>query len=380
MLLPLLPFLRRLAGLVTCALAMAAHAGELVVTQVAPFTGGVAAYSNQLKLGASALFDAVNDAGGINGSKIRLVTRDDRLDAQVTVAQFEESARVDRPVAFLYPVGPLGIAALLEQSVPQRLGIPVVGTVPAMYKLRTPINPFVFHVGLGDDAELAKIVQHIATLGIRRIGVIHWNEPSALEAIALIEREARAQRVDVVMKGPVEPGTDKVEPALLQVNKSSPAALIAILPVHATGALVKGLREANNGTPVYGPSYTESFLLAQVAGEKRARGVGVSQVVPNPFAGSIPLVREYQQHMRRFAPPGTPLSTLSLQGYIAAKVVCEGLRRTGNTPTPARLRDALETLKGYDLGGLFVHYSAQQHVGLKFLDIGVVAADGRLLY
>ena len=84
--------------------------------------------------------------------------------------------------------------------------------------------------------------------------------------------------------------------------------------------------------------------------------------------------------MRRHAPPGTRLSTLSLQGYIAAKIVCEGLRRTGGAASPSRLRDALETLTSFDLGGIVVHYGPQQHVGLNFLDIGVVSADGRLLY
>jgi branched-chain amino acid transport system substrate-binding protein len=58
----------------------------------------------------------------------------------------------------------------------------------------------------------------------------------------------------------------------------------------------------------------------------------------------------------------------------------EGLRRTGANPTPASLRDAIESLRGLDLGGLIVNYSPQQHVGLGYLNIGVVSADGRLLY
>ncbi len=372
--------LRVFATLCLSCVLTAAHAGELVIAQVAPFTGGVAVYSNEIRLGASVVFDSVNARGGVGGAKIRFITRDDRLDPKVTVALFEEVTRTERPLAFLFPVGPVGIAALIEGGVPQKLGVPIVGTVPAMYKLRIPLNPFVFHVGMGDDAELTKIVEHVATVGIRKIGVVFWNEPSALEAVALIDRQARSRGLELVMKAPVEAGTDKVAPALQMINRQTPGTVIAILPVHATGALVKGLRAAGNGTTVYGPSYTESFLLAQVAGANQARGVGVSQVVPNPYSLSTQLTREYQQNMRLYAPPGTRPSTLSLQGYIAARIVVEGLRRAGANPTPASLRDAIETLRALDLGGLLVNYGPQQHVGLSYLNIGVVSEDGRLLY
>jgi branched-chain amino acid transport system substrate-binding protein len=371
---------RLFLGLGLLPILTAAGAGELVVAQIAPFTGGVAVYSKEIKLGASVVFDSVNARGGVGGAKVRFITRDDQLDPKVTVAQFEEVARTERPLAFLFPVGPVGIAALVEGGIPQKLGVPVVGTVPAMYKLRVPLNPFIFHVGMGDDAELNKIVEHVATVGIRKIGVVFWNEPSALEAVALIDQQAHSRGLELVMKAPVEAGTDKVAPALEMINRQAPGTVIAILPVHATGALVKGLRAAGNATTVYGPSYTESFLLAQVAGANQARGVGVSQVVPNPYSLSSQLTREYQQNMRLYAPPGTRPSTLSLQGYIAAKIVVEGLRRAGVNPTPASLRDAIETLRGLDLGGLVVNYSPQQHMGLSYLNIGVVSEDGRLLY
>jgi ABC-type branched-subunit amino acid transport system substrate-binding protein len=252
--------------------------------------------------------------------------------------------------------------------------------MPALHKLRKPINPYVFNVGVGDDAELLKIVQHMATVGIRSIGVVHWNEPSALEAVAFIEKEASRHGLAVTLKAPVETGTDHVEGAVSLVLKSAPAALIAILPVHATGALLRKLRQANNSTPLYAPSYTESSFLAQVAGGGAARGSAISQVVPNPFSGRTMLVREYQEGMRRFAPSGTRLSTLSLEGYIAAKILVQAMLRAGPGVTGPRLKASLETMQNVDLGGLVMNYDSTHHVALTFLDIAVVSADGRLLY
>ncbi len=360
--------------------ALTARGGEIVVAQVAPFSGGLAMYAKEMGLGATVLFKAINAGGGIGGTRIRFVTRDDHMDARTTLSLYEEVARSEKPVAFMYPVGPAAVASLLTNGIPQKLGIPIIGTVPSLYKLRKPVNPYVFNVGVGDDAELVKIVQHMSTVGIKSIGVVHWNEPSALEALAFIENEAGRHGLRVTLKAQVEAGTDHVDGAAALVLQSAPAALIAILPAHATGALVRKLRQAKNLTPVYGPSYTESSFLAKVAGSEAARGVAVSQVVPNPFSGRTPLVREYQQSMARHAPAGTRYSTLSLEGYIAAKILVQAMQRTGSSVTGPRLKAALETMQNVDLGGLTMSYDPVQHVALKFLDIAVISEDGRLLY
>lgn len=364
----------------------AAAAGQIVVAQVAPFSGGLSLYARELALGAAAMFASVNAAGGIRGASIRFVQQDDKQDAQRALQLYEDMARQQQPVAFMYPVGPEAVARLLQGGVPQRLAIPIIGTVPAMHKLRKPVNPYVFHIGAGDDAELAKIVEHIATQGMRTIGVVHWDEPSAHEAVAFIEAQARGRGVHLSLKAPVPAGTDDVAGAVAQCLQSAPAALIAILPVHATSALLRQLRGRNNLTSVYGPSYTESSTLASLAGGAAARGVGVSQVVPNPFSGQTALVREYQAALRRHAPPGSRPGTLSLEGYVAAKLIVLGLQQAaGSHGAPAvltgqALRQALEAMSSVDLGGLWAGFGPQQHVALRFLDIGVVSEGGRLVY
>jgi len=352
---------------------------ELVVAQVAPFSGPVALYSRATQIGATAMFESVNARGGVHGARLRLVTHDDGLDADRTLALYREVARRDKPIAFLYPVGPVAITRLLKERVPQELGVPVVGTIPALYRLRTPVNPFVFHIGQGDDAELIKIVSHIATMGIRSIGMVFWDEPTAHDAVAFVEREAQRHGVALGMRSPVPAGTAKVEAAVEAIAGSTVGAVIVILPVNATAALVAGLRAKGNGLPVYGPSYTDSKVLFQLAG-KPAVGVGVSQIVPNPFSRKTALVREFRENIVRFGPGLDAVNTLSLEGYIAARILVEALQRAGPNPTPAALRNQLEGLRDFDLGGLAVNYGPAQHVGLSFLDIGVVTDAGRLQY
>src|SRR5438270_554789 len=140
---------------------------EIVVAQVAPFTGGISPYSKETHLGATVYFDSVNARGGINGVKVRLVKRDDQMSPEESVRLFREIAKEEKPVAFLYPVGPKAIAEVFRQSLPEKLRIPIIGTIPAIDRLRVPTNPYVFYLDKGNEAELAKLVEHIALLGMK---------------------------------------------------------------------------------------------------------------------------------------------------------------------------------------------------------------------
>lgn len=58
-----------------------------------------------------------------------------------------EKEIVEAPVAFMFPVGPASIEAIVTLKLPQDLGIPVLGWIPPMYKPRSPVNPFVSQSG-----------------------------------------------------------------------------------------------------------------------------------------------------------------------------------------------------------------------------------------
>ena len=74
---------------------------------------------------------------------------------------------------------------------------------------------------------------------------------------------------------------------------------------------------------------------------------------------------------------GQELSPQMLEGYVAAKVLVEGLRRAGPNPTRAKVLAALESIRKFDLGGLEVSFASDDHSGLDFADLSIVGADGK---
>jgi ABC-type branched-subunit amino acid transport system substrate-binding protein len=67
-----------------------------------------------------------------------------------------------------------------------------------------------------------------------------------------------------------------------------------------------------------------------------------------------------------------------MEGYVAAKLFTEGLRRAGKSPNRDALINALESVQSLDLGGFVVGYGARSHVASRFVDLSMLTDDGRV--
>jgi branched-chain amino acid transport system substrate-binding protein len=115
--------------------------------------------------------------------------------------------------------------------------------------------------------------------------------------------------------------------------------------------------------------------LADCRERRSARGVIVTQVLPNERRIASPLIKEAQELAK--AKGLEDISPAMMEGDAAAKVLVEGLRRAGPKPTPNGLRSALEGISNFDIGGLTVSYSATNHTGLEFADLSIIDDQGR---
>ena len=163
--------------------------------------------------------------------------------------------------------------------------------------------------------------------------------------------------------------------------QAAPAAGLSVVQVASNEAaeLLKGLRRRGSRLFMYGPSFIEPRLLHEWAGAAAATGVGLSQYLPNPFNTRLPLVAQYQEALRKHGSAQDRIGSLTFEGYVAGRVLCEALGRLRGEPSAGRLRDALEGLDALELGGLPLGYGPRKHVGLQYMEIGVLGG-GRLNY
>ena len=358
-----------------------ARSEELRVIHFAPMNGELAHYAKDLRNGMQAYFNHVNGSGGVNGNTIRLISIDDSGSEPEVIQKIEQTAAEFKPITFMYLVGPATIEATNKSDIFARIKIPLIGTTPAAFQLREPTRPYVFHLTQGEDQEHKKLVQHLRTVGFRKVALIHWDDIGTLGEVKQFEAAAALPTsIDIVERAIVSAGSGQLDGPFRQISQVKADAIISMLPVEETAKLLTLLRSRGQLTPIYGASYTESGAMFDNAGEAASRGVTVTQIVPNPFSGTLPVVREYKSLMAKLSNESTRLGTISLEGFLAAKLLVEALKRTSNSVTPFALREALEKRGPFDLGGLKASFGPSDHVGLDFIDIAVVTYGGRLRY
>lgn len=368
---------RLLAGLALFALSAALRA-EITVVQVAPLSGPLASTGRGLMLGAQAYFDKLNRQGGVAGQKVRLLTRDDGYRAEDTVRLVKESLASDNPVALLGLVGTGNLAALLKDGVLDRAAVPVVGVRTGARALREGASRYVFHARAGYDDEVRKMIGDLTTVGLSRIAVFYQDDPFGGEVLASVEASLKEKGTQPVARGTYPKNTTDVAKAVSGIMAADPQVVILGSNTLASAAFVKGMRTAGYHGLLYAVSVTDPFQVWEQIGASAAHGLVVSQVMPNPARSEVPLVREAAQALAVSA-PGTRLSYPMVEGYIYAKILAEGLRRSGGNPNRNSLLAGLEKINRVDLGGLTVDYGSHRRNGASLVYLTMMQKDGSLL-
>ncbi len=362
-----------------CMAAGIAAASDILVAQVAPLSGPLAPTGNGMRVGALAYFEAVNAAGGVRGSKIRLVSRDDGYKAEETVRLARAVLAESNPVAFFGIVGTGNVEALVKENVLREAGIPAIGLRSGATALVRPENNLLFFTRASYAEEIDRIVMHLSTTGQKRIAAFHQDDAFGADGLAAIDASAKRHVIEVLSRASYPKNTTQVENAVKTLAASNVQAIVMVANTAASAEFVKQYRAAGGTAQLFALSPTEAGQVAEKIGKQAAHGFAVSQVVPDPRDRGVPIVRSFLDDFAKHGPSGVEPSATMLEGYIAARTLVEGLRQAGTEPTRARLVTALQGLRNLDIGGMSIGFGGQTRSGSRYVDIAILGADGKLL-
>jgi len=138
-------------------------------------------------------------------------------------------------------------------------------------------------------------------------------------------------------------------------------------------AFIKQMRKTGASPLFVTLSNNSSNAFIKNLGED-GHGVAVSQVSPYPFSRTMPITQEFHDAIK--GRQDVSASYASMEGFIAAKVMVEGLRRAGPRPTREKLIAALESMQRVDLGGVDVTYGSQNRTGTQYIDLTIINRAG----
>jgi branched-chain amino acid transport system substrate-binding protein len=348
---------------------------SVTFVQAADISGSRSALTLELNAGTRAYFSQVNSQGGIHGRQLLLKTIDDGYAVKRTQEVTREQIGKDEVFAFVSSIGTANAEAVLPLI--NAAKVPLIAPLSGAVSLREPFSRYVFHVRSSYAQEVEKMVEHVLTLGIDRVAVFYDDDAFGQDVRRGVEDALGRRKLKPVAAGKVERGSTDVTQAVKAIAAARPQVVICGSFGKSLVEFIKAMKQTTVQPQFYALSFfTAGASIAQLGAD--ARGIGVTQVMPKPGAANLPLVREFHAAMAKHAPQAK-LSYISLEGYVTAKVLAEGLRRAGRNLSRDRFIEALEGFRNLDLGGVFLSYSPADHSGLKRVEITVIDGGGQVL-
>jgi ABC-type branched-subunit amino acid transport system substrate-binding protein len=348
-----------------------AQDNRIVLGQSAAFSGPSMQLGTQFHAGAQLYFEQLAAKGGINGRMVEIRQLDDGYEPERCASNTEKLIRDDVFALFGYVGTPTSIAALPMASAAR---VPFFAPFTGAKTLREPFKREAFHLRASYDDETELIVNQLTNLHQNRIAVFYQNDAYGHAGLAGVTKALTARKLKSVAEATVERNSVDVAAAAAKLASSGAQAIVQIGSYKASAAFIREARKAGFGGSFYNVSFVGTQALADELGKEGA-GVMVSQVMPSPYNPARPIAREFVAAAKQSGRVQPNFS--SMEGYLAARVFAEGLRRASGKPTRESLITALESINE-DFGGYRVGFSASNHVASRFAELSMLTGDGRV--
>ncbi|CAN5645509.1 ABC transporter substrate-binding protein [soil metagenome] len=352
--------------------AQAQSEARIVLGQSAPFTGAAAQLGIQFHQGAKLYFDRLNAQGGVNRRTIEIRNVDDGYEPDRCAENTRKLIADEVFSLFGYIGTPTSVAAL---PLAIKDNMPFIAPFTGAMALRQPLHKNVFHLRASYNDETALIVKNLTSLGLKKIAVFYQNDAYGKAGLDGVNLALAAQNLKPVALATVERNSVEVAAAVKTLTAAGPDAIVQISAYKSCAAFIRAARKVGYGGTFYNVSFVGTQALADELGKEGA-GIVVSQVMPSPYSGTRAIVREFVDAVKAARDVQTNFS--SMEGFVAAKLFAEGLKRAGAKPSRESLINGLEAIGTQSIGGFDVSFSATDHVASNFVELSMLTGDGRV--
>jgi branched-chain amino acid transport system substrate-binding protein len=357
-------FLRILAVL-AAALPAAIAAQEIKLGGLLETSGFIASLGQPGLDGAQLAVDQVNAAGGINGRKVALVNVNSESDNTKTVSGAKRLLEQDKVVAIIGPMSSGSVFAVADTV--ERAKIPMIANGASRGIVQPPENrKFMFLAPLTDVVVQSVMFKDMQAKGIKKIAILNSDVAFGTSGRDSLEKAAGQYGITIVAKETFGNADTDMTPQLTKIRATDAEATVLWATGPGLAISAKNHRALGIKTPLYLAHSANDFNFLRLAGDA-ANGVllpsskiYVTDALPatDPQKAVVEgFVRDYEKKY------GKPPATFAGNGYDAAMMIMQAIRKVGTDPV--KLRDAIENTKDY-VGVTAVYaYSPTDHYGTK---------------
>jgi ABC-type branched-subunit amino acid transport system substrate-binding protein len=335
----------------------------------APFSGAAKEVGRQMKLGIDVAFNRINDAGGVEGRKLKLIATDDGYEPTRTADNIKQLYEKDQVFGFIGNAGTPNAAVSVPYALERRMLF--FGAFTGANVVRhDPPDRYVFNYRVSYAEETDAAVRYLVKmrrLQPRQIAVFAQQDPYGDAGFAGVAKAVRALggSDEGILRLHYKRNTIDVEDAVNQLRAQNGAirAIVMVPNYRAAAKFIEKTRDIYPGMIYCNVSGVQGSALADelmLLGPRYANGVIVTQVVP-AVSGYSTIVLEYKSALAKYFPGEAP-DYVSLEGYVAANVLIQGLKRAGPQFDTEKLVDVLENTRNLDLGlGTSLGFGRAEH-------------------
>jgi len=312
-------------------------------------------------MGATTYLHSVNDDGGVFGRKVQLLAFDDSYDPDKAPACFKRMTK-EGVFALGFFVGTPTAKVYVPMA--QEEKIPVVGLFTGAQMLYEPLKHYVINVRASYFDETREQVDKLWDVNIRKIGVIYQDDAFGNTVLEGVKRALEKHNSAPVGLGTFARNTVDIDAGVRDVMAARPQAVVVVGPYSPVAAVVKKAHAAGWRPQFVTVSFVGTEEFIREAGTD-AEGTIITQVVPPYDRTEYPTVALYRKYLSKYY-PDTPPSFVSLEGFVDAMVLVEGLKRAGKDVTREKFITAVESIHEMNVGmgsKLILDYGPADHKG-----------------
>jgi ABC-type branched-subunit amino acid transport system substrate-binding protein len=330
--------------------------------QSCALTGPARNLGLELRAGLLAAFSEANQAGGIDGREIVLLSIDDGYEPYRAVHNTLKLIEKDNVFLLIGEVGTPTSEAVI--AITEKEQIPFFAPYTGAEFLRHPFKKYVVNIRGSYYQEMEKVVSYfVDTLHFSRISCFYQNDSFGLAGLRGAQTALRRRGMKLVSTGNYERNTVAVLGGMKDIYKGQPQAVLMIGAYAACVEFIK-LSKLHYGDGIHfsNISFVGSTSLQKALGTFGDKVI-ISQVVPFPWNSEIPLVKDYASALATYQQEYSPGFT-SLEGYIAGRLFCAIAREVKGELTRENFISTMEKVGRFDLGGVVLEFGANDHQGL----------------